>query len=129
MTTTTETVSPRRILYIDEDRDFGQLLAWALGQFGHQVSTFSEPKAALRAISLAPWDWDLVISALGGVEPAAVNVVNAIRQLRPDLQCALLSGGADSDIGHAAALPCLAPIIRKPACMQQFAALGALAVH
>ena len=129
MTTTTETVSPRRILYIDEDRDFGQLLAWALGQFGHQVTTFSDPQAALRAISVAPWDWDLVISALGVAEPGAVHVVNAVRQLRPDLQCALVSGGADSDTSHAAALPCLAPIIRKPACMQQFAALVALTMH
>jgi DNA-binding NtrC family response regulator len=129
MTTFRKTVSPRRVLYIDEDRDFGQLLAWALGQFGHQVTTFSEPEAALRAISQAPWDWDLVIFDLGGVEPAAVNVVNSVRQLRPDLQCALVSGGADSDINHAAALPCLAPIIRKPACMQQFAALVALTMH
>ena len=68
MTSTTETGSPRRILYIDEDRDFGQLLAWALGQFGHQVTTFSNPRAALCALSLAPGDWDLVMTALDGSE-------------------------------------------------------------
>ena len=129
MKTSTGTVTPRRILYIDEDRDFGQLLEWALGQFGHQVTTFSDSQAALRAISRSPWDWDLVISALGGAEPGPVQLVNAIRQLRPDLQCALVSGSASSDVSHAAALPCLAPIIRKPACMQQFAALVALTMH
>jgi len=126
---TRETVLPRRILYIDEDRDFGQLLAWALGQCGLQVTTFSNPRAALCALSLAPGDWDLVISALDGSEPGALQIVKAVRHLRPDLQCALVSGGADSDMSHAAALPCLAPIIRKPACMQQFAALAALTQH
>jgi len=129
MKATNESVTPRRILYIDKDRDFGQLLTWALGQFGYQVTTFYDPQAALRAISVAPWDWDLVISALGVAEPGALHVVNAVRQLRPDMQCALVSGATDSDTSHAAALPCLAPIIRKPACMQQFAALVALTMH
>lgn len=129
MTGITETASPRRILYIDEDRDFGQLLAWALGQYGHQVTTFADPQAALRALSLAPLDWDLVISALDVAEPGAVRIVETVRQLRPGLQCALVSAGADADLGHVAALPCLAPIVRKPACMQQFAALAALTLH
>ena len=129
MKNTTEAVSPRRILYFDEDRDFGQLLAWALGQFGHQVTTFSDSQDALGAIFVAPWDWDLVIFAMGGKEPGAEQVVKAIRQLRPDLHCALVSPGAELDASHMAALPFPAPIIRKPACMRQFAALAALALY
>jgi DNA-binding NtrC family response regulator len=122
-------MAPRRILYIDDDPDFGQLMQWALAQFGHLVTLFSDPDVALRAIDKAPQDWDLVIAARHAAGPRGFDIVKAVRQRRPDLCCALMCGETDGEANMAVAAYGDAPVVRKPVCMQQFAALVPRIAH
>lgn len=81
----------KRIVCIDDDGQYALLLKSALEHFGHSVTTYWDPKAALHDILRQPEAWDLVISDYGMAGTTGFDVARAVRKRCPRLPCAVIS--------------------------------------
>ena len=84
--------SKARVLLVDDDPDFGDMLLNGLERFGFEVSPCSYPEEALEAMRDQPDAWDVVITDQTMPGMSGLDLIREIRKFRPDLPCLLCTG-------------------------------------
>jgi putative nucleotidyltransferase with HDIG domain len=87
--------TPYRILIVDDEASFGELVSELLTEKGFETVSFTEPLPALKKAaegSFAAAILDLVMPQMGGLELA-----DRIREVSADTQILILTGHADMD--------------------------------
>jgi PAS domain S-box-containing protein len=86
---TAEARAPRRILVVDDDRDFADTLARLLTLEGHEVSRAYSIAAAEAELDRFPAEVALIDMRLG--ESSGLSLVSTLRQRRPEVICILMT--------------------------------------
>jgi len=77
------------ILLVDDSSHFGDMLMTALFRLGYEISVCDDPVDAIGYVEEDPSAWDLVISDQVMPRMNGIELVAAIKKLRPDLPCIL----------------------------------------
>ena len=112
--------SGARIMVVDDDAEVRLFLAELLPGSGHEVATFDRPEAALESLAEAAPDLALIDFAMPSMNGA--QLARALRERRPDLPIAFVTGYAESDQLESA-LGAAVPVLRKPFGIDELAAL------
>lgn len=88
-----------RLLLVDDDPDFGDMLLTALERRGYEVSPFSDPRDALAGLRRRPGVWDAVVADQIMPHMTGVDFIRKVRSQYPDLPCILCSGYAEDSLG------------------------------
>lgn len=119
-----------RILVVDDDEDFADMVAIALGRAGYETAVVNDPAAALDVVGDDPTVWDLVITDHNMPGMTGMQLIERLAVLQPDLPCVLCSGfgiGVDEASAQAAGASAFLPKpIEISALVEQVARLIAL---
>lgn len=85
-----------RIFVVDDEADLAILLQDMLVRMGYQVTIFTDPEAALKAIKGSPNGVDLVITDMTMPSLSGAQLAEELLQLRPELPIILYSGYSDN---------------------------------
>lgn len=109
----------RSILIVDDDALVSQALQTVLETFGAQVLVADDPEAAVRLVSehessirLAFVDYQISQACDG------IQLITALRQRKPDLQCVLVTGDVGKPVSERARAASL-QVLYKPLRVQQ----------
>lgn len=83
-----------RILVVDDDNVFAQLICRALQTRGHDVISADDGESAMRTFRKD--NFDAVVCDLVMPEREGVQTIRELRQVRPDLPIVAISGGLSS---------------------------------
>lgn len=108
-------VAGGRILLVDDDSDFGDMLLTALERRGYDVSPCSDPLEALAGLREFPGAWDAMVTDQSMPDMSGLELIRAAKALQPDLVCILCTGYAedaldDTTLAEAGAVA----LFRKP---------------
>ena len=115
-----EAVVRGRIMVIDDDAEVRLFLTEILEAQGHAVAAFDRPEAAIEGLAAAAPDLALIDFAMPSMNGA--QLARALRELRPDLPIAFVTGFAESEQLEGALGPDV-PVLRKPFGLDDLAAL------
>ncbi|PKU21627.1 hypothetical protein CWS72_25810 [Telmatospirillum siberiense] len=87
-----------RLLLVDDDPNFGDMLLTALERRGFEVSPFSDPLSAIVGLRRHRDDWDAVVADQIMPHMTGVDFIRAVRAECPDLPCILCSGYAEDNL-------------------------------
>jgi len=113
-------VAGARIMVVDDDAEVRLFLKELLEASGHEVAAFDGPGAALEGIADAAPDLALIDFAMPSMNGA--QLARVLRERRPDLPIAFVTGYAESDQLEDAVGPEV-PVLRKPFGIDELAAL------
>ena len=113
---------PHHVLYVDDDQALVFVVQRLLRRRGYEVSTFTDPQAALQALRAQPKTYDLLVTDYNMPGFSGVELLRAARQIHPQLPVALASGYISSEIEQAALTEGARALIHKPNDMQEFCA-------
>jgi CheY-like chemotaxis protein len=114
MSTPAEKRPGKRILYIDDDENFAFLVKTICERRGHQVTTFLDSAAALKAVEATPAAWDLVITDQRMPGPDGLEVARTLRDRVPDLACVMVSSVITEELTRAAQAAGVRRLLHKP---------------
>jgi DNA-binding response OmpR family regulator/nitrogen-specific signal transduction histidine kinase len=77
------------ILLVDDSSDFGDMLMTALFRLGYEISVCDDPRDALVHVRDDPGAWDMVITDQIMPNLTGIQLVEAIKTIRPDLPCVI----------------------------------------
>jgi PAS domain S-box-containing protein len=80
------------VLVIDDERALVSLAEQALGSLGYRVTGFHSPVAALECFCNDPNSFDAVLSDMSMPKLSGIDVLRAVRAVRPSLPMILVSG-------------------------------------
>lgn len=80
----------RKILVIDDDRDFAESLAEMLQMFGHETATAYSPEGGVAAATTGRFDLAMIDVGLPGCNGA--DCAMQIQASRNDVTCVLMTG-------------------------------------
>jgi PAS domain S-box-containing protein len=86
-----------RVLIVDDDGDFRDVLSIGLDRLGYEVAALDDPEAALAAFAEHPEAWDVVISDQIMSAMTGVSLLERLKALRPGLCFLLCSGDGGSE--------------------------------
>jgi CheY-like chemotaxis protein len=117
-----------RVLLVDDDPDFADMVAAGLSRRGAEVTPYADPRKALTDFHQTPDAWDLVVSDHTMPGMNGVELIRYIRNVRPDLPCVLCTGLAQSELDERT-LQDAGPfaLLHKPLDMNQLAETLSLA--
>jgi PAS domain S-box-containing protein len=84
-----------RILLVDDDPDFGDMLQIAFERRGFEVAYCAGPNDALAALSDSPDYWDVLITDQTMPSMLGTNLIKEALRIRPSLPCILCTGNVD----------------------------------
>jgi len=102
------------IMYVDDDEALALLVQRLLQRRGYQVSTFTNPHAAMEALRAAPMQYNLLLTDYNMPGYSGLEVLHAAFAIRADLPVALTSGYVTTDIEQAALAAGALALIHKP---------------
>jgi CheY-like chemotaxis protein len=102
-----------RVLYIDDDEAFLELLGGFLARRGYRVAAFSDAAAALDRLRAAPHDVDVVVTDYVMPGPSGLVVARDVRSIRADLPVILVSESVRWDERWRALDPSVAAAVAK----------------
>jgi two-component system response regulator RegA len=85
-------MGPRRLLIVDDDDTFREVLARAMSRRGYAVRTAGDADSALRAACEVEPSHALVDLRMPGA--SGLNLIPALRELAPDMRIVVLTGYA-----------------------------------
>lgn len=104
----------RRILLVDDDSDFCDMMHLLLERLGFEVVPYLRAREALADFREMPATWDALISDQNMGEMSGLELLAAVKAIRPDLPCLICSAFSenltDAALREAGALA----LIRKP---------------
>lgn len=121
-------IASKRILCIDHDADYALLLRSSLELVGHQVLIVADPKNALRALSLTPDAWDLLITGFQMPGLNFFDLAKIVRERHPCLRYVIVASRFGYNTIEAATLAGITHLYEKPTEPDQFVALVASAL-
>ena len=83
-------------MYIDDDDTLIYMVKRMLERRGYIVSSYTDPREALKALRAAPDEFDIVVTDYNMPFLSGLDVARAVRNLRPGLPIAIASGFIDS---------------------------------
>ncbi|WP_308734214.1 PAS domain S-box protein [Humidesulfovibrio sp.] len=86
------TKGSERILLVDDETDLLDLMRLTLEPLGYQVSTRSQPEAALKDFLSSPQSFDLVLTDQSMPRLTGVQLATRLREARPDMPIVLCTG-------------------------------------
>jgi PAS domain S-box-containing protein len=103
-----------RILLVDDDADFSDMLTMMLSRLGFEVVPYGRAKEALDDFRELPETWDVLITDQNMPEIAGLELVRAVRALRPGFPCLVCSAYSETLTEAALREAGAATLIRKP---------------
>ena len=88
----------QHVMYVDDDQALVFLVERALRRKGFTVTTFTEPQEAQRALAAAPEKFDLLVTDYNMPGYSGIDLLRAVKALRPALPVALASGYVTPEI-------------------------------
>ena len=102
------------IMYVDDDQALVFLVQRALTRRGYQVSSFNDPRLALKALRAKPEAFDLLVTDYNMPGFSGIDLLREAKSIRADLPVALASGYVTAEIEHSAMAAGASALIRKP---------------
>ena len=102
-----------RVFYVDDDEKNARFAERLLFRLGYDVRAFTSPQEALDEIASHPELIDLLITDRSMPELSGYDLIERVRNLRPDLPVVLVSGFAVGESDQQAALG-ISGFISKP---------------
>ena len=84
--------SPGRVLVVDDDPNFGKMLAQLMTRKRWDVTYFRNPLDAVAAVTAQPQHWDLVITDQIMPNMRGQELIRRLKSLNPGLPCILCTG-------------------------------------
>jgi len=81
-------------MYVDDDETLAYVISRMLMRLGYRCTSFTEPQAALQEFRTAPLSYDAVMTDLQMPGMSGLELVQALRRVRPDIPAAVTSGVA-----------------------------------
>ncbi len=106
-----------KILIVDDEQDFREVLSERLGARGINVEDVSSGKAALE--KLQEYEYDAIILDLAMPEMDGLEALERILQIRPSSQVIMLTGHASLQKGVEAVKKGAVDFIEKPAELEE----------
>lgn len=104
----------KRVMYVDDDEALVFLVDRALTRKGFAVRTFTDPRQAVETLRAHPLDFDLVVTDYNMPGYSGLELLRAVRLIRPDLPVALASGYVTAEIEQSALTEGARALIHKP---------------
>jgi PAS domain S-box-containing protein len=104
----------RRILLVDDDADFCDMMHLLLERLGFEVVPYTRAKEALDDFREMPATWDALITDQNMPEMSGLELLAAVRAVRPDLPCLICSAFSESLTDQALREAGAFAFIRKP---------------
>jgi CheY-like chemotaxis protein len=104
----------QRVMYVDDDEALVFLVKRVLTRKGYQVTTFTDPRQALATLQLNAQSCDLLVTDYNMPGYSGVDLLRAVKTLRPDLPVALASGYVTPEIERDALTAGARALIHKP---------------
>jgi len=108
-----------RILYVDDDESIIFLMTRLLQRQGYRVSGYTDARAAVAAMRAAGSQFDLAITDYNMPGMSGLEVVRALREIRPALPVALASGYITEELRAQALAAGVSELIYKPNTMDE----------
>ena len=102
-----------RLLLVDDEEDFIEVLAMRLGVRGFDVRTAPNGEAAIEIAKGETLDVAILDLSMPGMD--GVETLVGLREINPDLKVILLTGHSTTDRGEAALALGAADFMSKPA--------------
>lgn len=90
-----------RILLVDDNPDFGDMLLAALERRGFDVAPCSDPREALAGIEEFPDAWDVMITDQTMPHMSGLELIRSAKSIQPALTCILCTGYAEDALDDA----------------------------
>ncbi|HEY0328213.1 MAG TPA: ATP-binding protein [Rhodopseudomonas sp.] len=87
-----------RVLLVDDDHDFGDMLMIALERRGFEVSPCSDPREALEGLREHPDSWDVVITDQVLPHMSGTELIRELRREVSNLPCILCTAYAEDQL-------------------------------
>jgi PAS domain S-box-containing protein len=104
----------RRILLVDDDADFCDMMHLLLERLGFEVVPYTSAGEALDDFREMPATWDALISDQNMGEMSGLELLGAVKAIRPDLPCLICSAFSESLTDTALREAGALALIRKP---------------
>jgi PAS domain S-box-containing protein len=104
----------RRILLVDDDADFCDMMNLLLERLGFEVVPYTRAREALADFREMPATWDALISDQNMAEMSGLELLAAAKAIRPDLPCLICSAFSESLTDAALREAGAFALIRKP---------------
>jgi PAS domain S-box-containing protein len=104
----------RRILLVDDDSDFCDMMHLLLERLGFEVVPYLRSPEALSDFREMPATWDALISDQNMPEMTGLELLAAVKAIRPDLPCLICSAFSESLTDAALREAGALALIRKP---------------
>jgi PAS domain S-box-containing protein len=104
-----------RVLVVDDDPDFGDMLVIGLERRGFEVSPCLDPLQAVAGIREHPDAWDVVVTDQTMPEMTGLDLIRQITALSPELPCILCTGFAEDHLDDLRSRPAgIFALLHKP---------------
>ena len=104
----------KRVMYVDDDQALVFLVARVLKRRGYEVTTFNDPQEAQAEIAAHPHAYDLLVTDYNMPGFSGVDLLRAVKAIRPELPVALASGYVTPEIEQAAFAAGASALVYKP---------------
>jgi two-component system, cell cycle sensor histidine kinase and response regulator CckA len=101
-------------MYVDDDQSLVFLVKRALTRKGFLVTTFTDPFEAQAVLAADPGQFDLLVTDYNMPGYSGLDLMRAVKAIRPDLPVALASGYVTPEIEHGAMEAGARALIYKP---------------
>ncbi len=123
-------VEARHVLVVDDEEALVSLTARILGRLGYQVTSFTDPRAALSAFRDDPQRFDALVTDVSMRGMNGFELAREILRARPGLPIVLTSGDFRPEHLRDAAELGIAELVAKPATIEELGRiLGDLLAH
>lgn len=90
-----------RVLLVDDDSDFADMMLAGLERRGAEVAPCSAPLEALEGFRDDPDAWDILITDQTMPDMTGFDLIREVKKIRPDLPCILCTGFAEDHLDEA----------------------------
>ena len=104
----------RRVLLVDDDADFCDMMHLLLERLGFEVVPYTRAKEALNDFREMPATWDALITDQNMPEMSGLELLAAVKAQRPDLPCLICSAFSESLTDAALREAGAFALVRKP---------------
>ena len=111
-----------RILYLDDDVPFAELLAQRLARRGHSMIACGEVQQALRVFGAAPDEFALVLTDMSMPGGSGLEFAQALLKFRPRARVVIASGCEDPNWADFARSVGVQAVLLKPFQVDELAA-------
>ena len=88
----------KHVLYVDDDQALVFLVERVLRRKGFTVTTFNDPQEAQAALAERAQDFDLLVTDYNMPGYSGLDLLRAVKAIRPDLPVALASGYVTAEL-------------------------------